>query len=104
MVIKLDSLSYSDSIEMYSFYKLIKLFYNKNEMIPFLKIIYVIGVAPLDNKRNFLKSLLIQFHFSLKLKINRFLEIISKSANKLNMKHLKYLNFKKRSLNVLHER
>lgn len=64
-------------------------------MISFLKTICIVGVAPLDNKRIFWKSLLIQLHFSLKLKINGFLEIISMSANKLNMKHL---NFKKRSL------
>jgi hypothetical protein len=65
---------------------------------------YMIGVAPLDKRIFILKSPVIQLPFSLKLKINGFLEIISKGANKLNKKHQKYLNFKKRSLNVLYER
>lgn len=64
----------------------------------------MIGVGAIRQQKNFLKSLLIQLHFILKLKIHRFLEIISRSANKLNKKHLKYLNFKKRSLHVLCER
>lgn len=73
-------------------------------MILFLKNHVYDRCGAIRQQKNFLKSLLIQLHVSLKLKINGFLEIISNSANKLNMKHLKYLNFKKRSLNVLYER
>lgn len=70
-------------------------------MIPFLKNQLYDRRGATRQQKNFLKSLMIQLYFRLKLKINGFLEIISKSTNKLTKKYLKYLNFKKRSLTVL---
>lgn len=57
----------------------------------------MIGVAPLDKRIFFLKSLVIWLNFSLKLKNKWVSEIISKSVNKFNRNYQKYLIFKKRT-------